>query len=110
MDDVKPAPKYRRTLIDRLEWPQGEMLFDLLKDARAVLTEMPDDVLSLSAFTYSAFRIERIGKSYYVFDEREIIEDGDDGIIGVFSDIVGANKLVVKHVLMEAQAVWRMKR
>jgi CRISPR/Cas system-associated endonuclease/helicase Cas3 len=99
----------KRTLIERLEWPQGESLFDLLKDARAVLTDMPDDVLGAAAFTYSAFRIERIGTSYYVFDEREMVEDGDDGIIGVFSDIVDANKLVVKHVLMEAQAVWRTR-
>jgi hypothetical protein len=102
--------KSKRTLIDRLEWPQGESLFDLLKDARSVLTDMPDDVLGQAALAYSALRIERIGKGYYVYDEREVQLYADDGIIGVFSDIVDANRLLVKLVLMEAQAVWRLKR
>lgn len=112
MDDVKPTPKYKRTLIERLEWPQGEMLFELLKDARSVLTDMPDDLLRPVALAYSALRIERLGNPscYYVYDEREVFDDNDDGIIGVFSDIEGANRLLVKRVLMEAQAVWRMKR
>ena len=111
MDDVKQAVnKSKRTLIDRLEWPQGESLFDLLKDARSVLTDTPDAVVFSAALAYSALRIERIGGSYYVYDEREVHDDGDDGIIGVFSDIVDANQLLVKLVLMEAQAVWRGKR
>lgn len=112
MDDVKPTPKYKRTLIERLEWPQGEMLFELLKDARSVLTDMPDDLLGEVALAYSALRIERLGNPscYYVYDEREVFDDNDDGIIGVFNDRVDANRLLVKRVLMEAQAVWRMKR
>lgn len=110
MDDVKPADKYKRTLIERLEWPQGEMLFELLKDARSVLTDMPDDLLGEVALAYSALSIERIGDSYYVRDAREAYDDDDDDIIGVFGDRVDANRLLVKRVLMEAQAVWRMKR
>ncbi len=104
MSDIKT-----RTLIDRLEWPQGERLSSLLRDARSVLTDMPDDVLGEAALAYSALRIERIGGSYYVYDEREVDDDGDDGIIGVFYDIVDANRLLVKLVLLEAQAVWRGK-
>ena len=100
----------KRTLIERLEWPQGERLSSLLRDARSILTDMPDDVLGEVALAYSALRIERIGGSYYVYDEREVHDDGDDGIIGVFSDIFDANQLLVKLVLMEAQAVWRRKR
>ena len=81
----------KRTLIERLEWPQGESLHGLLKDARSVLTDMPDDVVAAAARAYSAIRIEHIGNPsrYYVY---------------------GANRLLVKRVLMEAQAVWRMKR
>ena len=107
---ITRQPINKRTLIERLEWPQGERLSSLLRDARSVLTDMPDDVLGHAALAYSALRIERIGKSYYVYDEREVCEDGDDGIIGIFSDIVDANRLLVKLVLMEAQVVWRMKR
>ena len=101
-----------RTLIERLEWPQGESLLGLLKDARSVLTDMPDDVVAAAARAYSAIRIEHIGNPsrYYVYDHRERYVDGDDGIIGVFSDIEGANRLLMRRVLMEAQAVWRMKR
>lgn len=102
----------KRTLIERLEWPQGESLFDLLKDARSVLTDMPDDVVAAAERVYSTIRIERIGNPtrFYVYDPRERYVDGDDGIIGVFSNIEGANRLLVKRVLMEAQAAWRMKR
>lgn len=100
----------KRTLIERLQWPQGERLHALLRDARAVLTDMPDDVLGAVALAYSALRIERIRGSYYVYDAREAYDDDEDGIIGVFADIVDANKLLTKRVLMEAQAVWRMKR
>jgi hypothetical protein len=106
------ATANKRTLFERLEWPQGESLHALLKDARSVLTDMPDDLLRPVALAYSALRIEHIGNpsSYYVYDEREVFDDNDDGIIGVFSTIEGANRLLVKRVLMEAQAVWRMKR
>ena len=105
MSDIKA-----RTLIERLEWPQGERLSSLLRDARSVLTDMPDDVLGEAALAYSALRIERIGGSYYVYDKREEYEDGDDCLIGVFSDVVDANWLLVKRILMEAQAAWRRKR
>ena len=106
------ATANKRTLFERLEWPQGESLHALLRDARSVLIGMPDDVLRPVALAYSALRIEHIGNPsrYYVYDEREVFDDNDDGIIGVFSDIEGANRLLVKRVLMEAQAVWRMKR
>jgi len=102
----------KRTLIERLEWPQGESLFDLLKDARSVLTDMPDDVVAAAELAYSTIRIEQIGNPtrFYVYDPREARSDDDDGIIGVFSDIKGANRLMLRRVLMEAQAVWRMKR
>lgn len=101
-----------RTLIERLEWPQGESLHGLLKDARAVLTDVPDDVLSAATLVYANIRIEHIGNPsrYYVYDPRTRYVDDDDGIIGVFSTIDGANRLLVKRVLMEAQAVWRTKR
>ena len=104
--------KNKRTLVERLEWPQGESLHALLRDARSVLTDMPDDLLRPVALAYSALRIEHIGNPsrYYVYDEREVFDDNDDGIIGVFSNIEGANRLLVKRVLMEAQAVWRLKR
>lgn len=102
----------KRTLIERLEWPQGESLFDLLKDARSILTDMPDDVVVAAAIAYSTIRIERIGNPtrFYVYDPRHARSDDDDGIIGVFSTIEGANRLLVRRVLMEAQSVWRMKR
>jgi len=104
------AAAHKRTLFERLEWPQGESLHALLRDARAVLTDMPDDVLRPVALAYSAMRIERLGSNYFVYDEREAFDDNDDAIIGVFSDIADANRLLVKRVLMEAQAKWRTKR
>lgn len=106
------AAANKRTLIERLDWPQGESLHALLRDARSVLTDIPDDLLRPVALAYSAIRIEHIGNPsrYYVYDEREVFDDNDDGIIGVSSTIEGANRLLVKRVLMEAQAVWRMKR